>query len=220
MRVVWLAVAVCILANGPSFADERKYRCKDFVADFMSVPEGRRLDPDKDIYLSRSAGFIFGVYYAITGEDIDSADDSGVAAFEKAVAGECSASPSERVPVAVLKVARSLKSSGIQSQTKPTTSDDGRYEVISMTDLKLDIAQMKGKRVQVTGRLQTMGEMAMISSERFDTNPIFIEYKDLPREQRKQILETCSSGCEVTAKAKVATVLFNNGLVAEDLKFE
>jgi hypothetical protein len=79
---------------------------------------------------------------------------------------------------------------------------------IGLTDLKLDIATMKGKAVRVTGLLQTMGDMVALKSEPLDMSPIWINPAHLLRNDRKSLLTTCSTMCKATVVGRVGDAAF------------
>ncbi|UWU12801.1 hypothetical protein N2599_11500 [Rhizobium sullae] len=86
---------------------------------------------------------------------------------------------------------------------------------MSLTDVKLDAKQMQGKKVEVSGVLITMGDMAMLGDSPFSTNRLFVDNKKLSREERKYILENCEGGCSITVRGKVGSVMLNDGIIAD-----
>jgi hypothetical protein len=113
--------------------------------------------------------------------------------------------------------------------------DDGTFKVlekkmvssssggtISLNDLKLDIAQMTGKPVSVRGNLSIVGDLAMLGTEGelFDSTPVNVDLKKLPREQRKAILEDCSKGCTANITGKVGKLVFGLGIVAQSVTID
>jgi len=74
---------------------------------------------------------------------------------------------------------------------------------IELTDLKLDIATMKGKTVRVTGMLQAMGDTVLLKSEPMDMSPIWVKANNLSRNDRKALLTTCSLMCKATVTGMV-----------------
>jgi hypothetical protein len=92
------------------------------------------------------------------------------------------------------------------------------YRIISLIDFKLDKAAIEqGTRIELFGQLQQLGAIAMLKSEPMDMQPIFVELKNLPRDQRKALLEKCPMICSVLIRGSVGTVFMQTGLVAEDL---
>jgi hypothetical protein len=74
------------------------------------------------------------------------------------------------------------------------------YRSMSLGDFELDRDTLKGAKVQLSGLLRRLGELAILSKGLFDPNLVYIEIKNLPREQRKAILDRCgTTGCEVLA---------------------
>jgi hypothetical protein len=89
---------------------------------------------------------------------------------------------------------------------------------MSLDDFQLDRDTLKGAKVQLSGLLRQVGELAMLSKGLVDANPVFIEIKNLPREERKAILDRCGmAGCEVVARGHVDKVFTGIGLVLENV---
>jgi hypothetical protein len=81
------------------------------------------------------------------------------------------------------------------------------YQTMSLIDFKLDKATIEpGTRLELTGQLQQLGQLAMLKSEMMDMAPIFVELKNLPRDQRKVLLEKCPMFCSVIVRGKVGAV--------------
>jgi hypothetical protein len=91
------------------------------------------------------------------------------------------------------------------------------YRSMSLDDFKLDRDTLKGAKVQLSGLLRQIGELAMLSKGLLGANLVDIEIKNLPREQRKAILECGTIGCEVVARGHVDKVFTGNGLVLESV---
>ena len=100
---------------------------------------------------------------------------------------------------------------------KPGASNP--YRSMSIDDFKLDHDTLKdaNAKVQLFGLLRQMGELAMLSKGVLDQNPLFVETKSLPREQRKALLDRCAAGCDVVARGHVDKVFTGNGLVLESV---
>jgi hypothetical protein len=74
---------------------------------------------------------------------------------------------------------------------------------IDLTDLKLDIDDMQGQTVKVTGLLQVIGDMVMLKSEPMDMSPVMVNAKQLSRDDRKLLLNKCPILCKATVVGKV-----------------
>lgn len=206
---VWLRLSLClaaVAACAPSaHAIEKKiYRCKDFVSDMMAFNADKSITwTEMGTNFSQAVGTIVGVYFGRSGEEYNYESD-GYNRFQDAVFGECKRSPNEKVAVVALRTP-------IRKPSVPV------YESISLVDLRLDFDKLKGRKIEVKGTLQTLGEISMIGAELFDSNKMFVEVKGLPRTSRKYILENCDSGCEITIRGKVSIVMLNPGIVAEEI---
>jgi hypothetical protein len=83
-------------------------------------------------------------------------------------------------------------------------------------DFRIDRDALKGIKVQVTAQLYPLGDLAVLGAPLSGTS-VFIDIKELSREQRKVILERCNNGCEALVKGRVDTVLKMPGLIVEDV---
>ncbi len=130
---------------------------------------------------------------------------------------------------------------GVASEVVTTTDgrqillrDDGKYEIVkrgsdeaggggysrmSLTDLKLDIDSLHGKKVEVTAKLMSMGGMVMLSDpqQMMDSNPIIADAERLSREDRRFLLTKCETECRVTVRGTVTSVMFQSGLQLDRL---
>lgn len=77
------------------------------------------------------------------------------------------------------------------------------YHEIDLADLKVDKASMIGQRVKVRGQIQVMGDIALLKSDAMDMTPLFFDYRKLPREQRKALLNNCTMPCDATVSGTV-----------------
>lgn len=77
------------------------------------------------------------------------------------------------------------------------------YQPMSLDDLRLDRAKLMGRKVNVTGYYQAVGDTAMLSNGMGDMSPIFVVTRDLPRDQRKQLLECPPGDCHIMVWGRV-----------------
>jgi hypothetical protein len=96
----------------------------------------------------------------------------------------------------------------------------GEYQKLSLTDFKLDQAQLKGHRVAVDGSLWSFGGMVLLKSGLADFSPVMVKMDAVPRDQRKQLIEQCQQGCEVTVLGTVGDTGFATGIIAQQLQFK
>lgn len=92
----------------------------------------------------------------------------------------------------------------------------GKYASISLTDLKLDRAIMRGKKIETSGFLQVMGEMVFLKGDPMDMSPILVDVTHVSREGRKLALE-CDAGCRATVRGTVGPVLMQPGIIADSI---
>lgn len=89
------------------------------------------------------------------------------------------------------------------------------YSSMSLLDLKADIKSLVGKKVAVSGSLQMVGELAMLSSGPMDMTPVMVNIDKLPRDDRKQALKGCLTYCGVQINGTV-----KNGPLGQQLNAE
>lgn len=67
------------------------------------------------------------------------------------------------------------------------------YKNIGLPDLKADIGTLVGKKVETTGKLQTVGnlDMVFLKTDEFDMAPVMVNANGLPRDDRKKLLNGC-----------------------------
>lgn len=103
---------------------------------------------------------------------------------------------------------------GEGAATRPRPRDGASGQIISLTDLKLDIARMEGQRVTVRAKVATVGGLSMLADPElaFDSNPLVADTEGLPRDDREFLLTRCNRGCTVTVQGIVSEVFFQRGL--------
>ena len=121
-----------------------------------------------------------------------------------------------------LSKCRSIENPGMRlvcydNLSKPT------YTRMSVSDLSRDRASLAKEqaRVEVGGRLQELigGERYELGSTLNMADRITIDIKDLPREQRKAILDRCNTGCDAVVQGRVIRNVGNTWLAAEFFRF-
>ncbi len=100
-------------------------------------------------------------------------------------------------------------------------ADEPKYEKISINDLKLDINELSGKKIDVYGSLTIFGDMAILSDPRqaMDMNPIIVETKNLSRDERRYIMENCNMGCNISIQGSIESILFEYGIKAHKIHY-
>jgi hypothetical protein len=92
----------------------------------------------------------------------------------------------------------------------------GKYANISLTDLKLDRANMRGQKIETSGILQVMGDMVLLKGDAMDMSPIFVDITRVSREVRQLALDF-KMGCRETDSGVERPVLMQPGIIAESL---
>lgn len=101
------------------------------------------------------------------------------------------------------------------------SEDTGKseYGIINITDLKLDIKDMIGDKVQVEASLMHFGDMVMLSDPRqlMDGSPIIASQEHLSRTDREFILKNCAMGCVVSVQGRVSRTMYESGVELHSL---
>ena len=100
-------------------------------------------------------------------------------------------------------------------KTAPTAPAAPTYRQMTLADLQVDAAELRGHRVEVTGVLQQVGEMVMLKDTLFSATGLFVEITAVPREERRRVLQLCGQGCTAVVRGIGATVMMNPGVKAE-----
>ena len=89
---------------------------------------------------------------------------------------------------------------------------------LAVSDVLLDYASYTNKVVTVSGYMVTMGEGSLLYEKQMTGPFMFVDTKNLPREDRKKILKDCPEGCMLTIKGRVGDVTFQKGITAISLE--
>ena len=82
----------------------------------------------------------------------------------------------------------------VKANTQTPKAKDG-YQDLDLSDLKVDIKSLKGKKVSVAAYIQTVGTISMLKENGEDMTPIIASTDSLPREDRKKITSECAPLC-------------------------
>lgn len=91
---------------------------------------------------------------------------------------------------AVMSVGSVYAGEAQKAAPKPAAGKDA-YVTMSLSDLKLDIKHLKGKKVSVEAEIQSMGDLQMLKDGPMDMTGIFADTSRLPREDRKKLVDGC-----------------------------
>ena len=90
------------------------------------------------------------------------------------------------------------------------------FRPIGLTDLKTDIAEMRGQKIEVEGRVTLFGGMVMLTAPSgMDTSPVLVEIQEVSREQRRAIIDQCRRPCQATVRGAVGAVMMQPGIIAK-----
>ncbi|MGR3662363.1 MAG: hypothetical protein ACU0CA_14465 [Paracoccaceae bacterium] len=88
--------------------------------------------------------------------------------------------------------------------------------LVTLRDLQLDIADLKGKCITTVGNVMSMGPMAMIGEGMADMSPLQLETTALSRSERGIILD-CQF-CRLEVVGIVGEVMFSPGIIASTIR--
>jgi hypothetical protein len=120
-----------------------------------------------------------------------------------------------------ISVCRSLKDKDqrlacFDRTTAPRPAADG--ETIGITDFLLDAKELSGKKVVVEGVLQAFAGMTFLKKDLVGADFATVQVDNLPRTQRKAILEKCDQGCNATVDG-IARVEYSQKIIqARDIQ--
>lgn len=206
----WTLTAVMML-TAPAVAFGQEMNCETFLSNFARFNEKKEQFssmPAMEITMGMIVGMKLGHQIA-RGER---PDGNAGTEFVSTVAQSCMLNASKLVIDLAAEKLGGTQSAKL-AKGKPT-------DEIGLTDLKLDIGKMRNRRVVVQGTISIIGDMAMLGNGGFDMTPVPIQLEKLPRDQRKALLEDCTTQCQVTVTGKVGQVLFQDGVIAESLTID
>jgi len=90
-------------------------------------------------------------------------------------------------------------------------------QALSVAELKVDGAALRGKDVVTDGFMMVMGEQGILAEARGSMTSVFVAFAKLPREQRLAAFQNCSTGCSVSVAGKVTDFLGNTAIDATSL---
>lgn len=119
---------------------------------------------------------------------------------------------------------QSIYEQSLQDGTSNLSSDISKLPLMDFEDLLLDISILNGKKVRVMGNGNYIMDTFMLKKETIDMNFIIINIDNLPREKRREILQSCSDiayPCEITVTGVVKSGDYNfmNEIIAEDIEW-
>ena len=119
------------------------------------------------------------------------------------------AEPSNETPISV-----SVASTETGPPADPAESP---VKNMSFNDLYLDYNNLVGQKVKVEGYLMVFGDIASLTEKFSAVAVLYTETSRLSRENRKLLLDNCSSGCNVELEGVVGSVQFLKGITVTNL---
>jgi len=96
------------------------------------------------------------------------------------------------------------------------------YRAIKLADFKVDMEELRGRKVAVPGVIQLIsGDIAFLSLDATASAiHVSVGTKNLPRELRMMLVTKCVSGCNAVVRGKVGEldIYHPNGIVAESFE--
>jgi hypothetical protein len=92
-----------------------------------------------------------------------------------------------------------------------------KYEAIDLAELKAYALSFRGRFVEVSGSLRPERDYLLLRLGSEDEHPMPVAIETLPRRQRDDILEACSSGCSAIVRGRVRPLNFTTGIIADDV---
>ena len=81
-----------------------------------------------------------------------------------------------------------------------------KSEVLEVSDILLDLEELKGSEVIVEGFFLSLGTLAFLYEELGSMNFIQVETKDAERDDRKYLLKECGTGCDIKLQGSLTEV--------------
>ena len=79
-----------------------------------------------------------------------------------------------------------------------------KSEVLEVSDILLDIEELRGSEVTTGGFFMSIGTMAFLYDELGSMTFISVETKGAERKDRKYLLKECGSGCNIKLKGSLS----------------
>lgn len=149
------------------------------------------------------------------GVPLSSIDENAAFSAYSDVVFDCNFNGRQTVEDAIAAKIPSNGGGSAKAETPSVASNS--YSKISLSDLMLDIDILDGQKIEVSGILAVMDDMAMLSPTEESLSTIGVDTKGLPRQTRKYLIERCGVGCRVTIRGTVGDVDFSKGIVADEL---
>jgi hypothetical protein len=87
----------------------------------------------------------------------------------------------------------------------------------TIPEILTDFDELRGTRVEIRGHMIALGNLVTLYPARFQMQGVFVDVKQVGREQRLAVFQSCGSGCDVTVVGTIEKIMMNPGIVAETI---
>lgn len=110
------------------------------------------------------------------------------------------------------------KDSTITKKTK-----DDTYQSMSMIDLQIDMATIRGKKIRILGNGMYIVNGLIVADFQNNHVSVLVDIENIPREQKKKLIQNCggiNSLCPVMIVGTIGTVAYQDGIIADAIEFK
>ena len=104
-----------------------------------------------------------------------------------------------------------------QSAAAQSANQNTKVANMSFNDLYVDYNNLVGQKVQVKGHFLPYGDLGALSENATSATTLYVDVSQLSRENRKLLLDNCSSGCNIEVEGVVGSVQFLKGITVTNL---
>lgn len=203
MKKILVASAMFIISTNYAFAD---ISCKKVaIGQSIDIEIANEIDAKVRVALANNRGV-----------PLSTIDENTAFSAYSDVVFDCNFNGRQTIEEAIAAKFPSKSGESVSSDTPAEVSIS--YSKISLSDLMLDIDILDGQKIEVSGFLAVMDDMAILSPTEESLSNISVETKGLPRQTRKYLIERCGVGCRVTIRGTVGDVDYSKGIIADDMQ--
>lgn len=99
-----------------------------------------------------------------------------------------------------------------QSANAQSATQNTKVTNMTFNDLYVDYNNLAGQKVQVKGHFLPYGDLGALSEDATSATTLYTDVSQLSRENRKLLLDQCSSGCKIVIEGTVGNVQYLKGI--------